>query len=366
MNSNAQMMSGGRRLTCLPGELLCAIMKHAGQEGRVSSMLATKALSAAALGVGVWDSVIFRELDRTSVNFMIRHRCPTVAFDDCPPDDVAWFLHMLADTGCGDCITDLTIDIGTVQRVPADILCAVSRHRGLLSLDMIINDCDLTCEISFPVDCHLHELRHLSIVEIESNQIIVWFQGSHARFGSLASLCLDVALSDVMTGLRHMPLLRTLTYRCDAEDGGETFEDVCMAGVELAHLELDIGGDSDMAHLSREMESCTVDTLVLHINDDYVDLTRAFSPALRRLVLSMYTQDADVELDFPNLVDAKNLRDISVVIGAPWILSDTSMLDACHFDLSFRHVPDVTAWMDHVRGLKLDINESTRLIVNPR
>lgn len=354
-------------LTSLPSELLCAIMKRTDQAGRVSSMLATKALSAAAQAEGVWDSVTFRELDRTAANFMARHRCSRVTLEDCPPDDVAWFLHLLADTGCGECITDLVICIGTVQRVPADILCAVSRHTALTSLDIEIHDCDLTCEISFPVDCQLHKLRHLSIVELDSNQIIVWFQGSHARFGSLETLHLDVSLSDVMTGLRHMPALRRLTYRCDSEDGGETYEDVCMAGAKLEHLELDVGADSDMVYLCRQMETARVDTLLLHLNDDHLDLTHPFSPSLRRLVLSMYTQDAEVDLDFPNLVAAKNLREISVVISAPWILSSSSMLRACHFDLNFRHAPDLTAWMDHLRaGLTLDTNEFTRVIVNPR
>lgn len=355
------------QLTSLPYELLCAIMKRTDQAGRVSSMLATKALSAAALGTGVWDSVTFRELDRTAVEFMARHRCSRVTVDDCPPDDVAWFMHMLADTGCAECITDLAINIGTVQRVPADLLCAVSRHTGLETLEIIINDCDLTCEISFPVDCQLHQLRRLSIVEIESNQIIVWFQGCHARFTSLSSLCLDVSLSDVMTGLRHMPHLRTLTYRCDPDDGGETFEDVRMTGTKLDRLEIDVGNDTDMGHLAREMELASIDTLVLHMNDDYLDLTHPFSPSLRRLVLSMYTQDADVELDFPNLVDSQ-VRDITVVVGAPWILLDSTMMEACHFDLSFRHTPNLTTWMEHLRAGRLTLNttESTRVIVNPR
>jgi len=355
-------------LTDLPSEILCEIMRVAGQPARVQSMLACKSLSSAAGSPGVWESVTFADLDDTAVDFMLKHRCATVTVISVTPDDVAWFLHKLADTGCGDCIADLRLEIGMVQRLPEDLLCAVGRHAGLQHFAMTVDDMDQGCEICFSRSAQLLDLRTLSIVErsAEVKQLAVWFDGSQSRFPQLRSLELEVALSDVLAGACHMPHLRRLVYRADDDEGGETYEDACLTGCELDHLELDVGADSDMRYLCRQISKAAVRRLVLHVTDDFLDLSRPLSTELEDLVISMCTTQAEIELDFLALLAHKRLKRLELRLGAPWITADPAVAAGCEHTLVFRHVPAVRDWVDLMgRRVELKLAPTTRACISP-
>lgn len=354
-------------VTDMPADILCDIMRVAGQSARVQSLLACKALHAAASAPGTWSAVDFADLDCTAVDFMVRHRCAAVHIVSSAPDDVSWFMHRLADIGCDSCIRELRVDIASVQRLPEDLLCGVARHRELRTLAVFVDDLEQTCEVHFPRTAQMLHLHTLRIVEAspDSRQLVVWFDGSQSRFPALRSMELDVGLSDVMAGLCHFPRLRRLVYRCDDDEGGETYEDVNMVGCDLDELQLDVGVDVDMRRLCRQLERSSVRRLVLHVNDDLLDLSRKLSPALERLELSMCTTHADVEIDFPNLRQHEHLRLLEVYVGAPWIQTDPTLVASCHHCLTFQHA-DVSEWIALMHSrVHLALLSSTRVCVSP-
>lgn len=351
----------------MPHEILCEIMKVAGQPARVQSLLACKALHAAVTAAGTWNAITFGDLDCTAVEFMAKHRCPRVTVISVVPDDIAWFLHRLADLGHGDCITRLELDIGPVQRLPEDLLAAAARHSQLQSLDITVEDLDQSCELTFPYTAATLNLKRLRIVDLsaELKQLIVWFDGSQSRFPSLESLELDVGLSDVLAGACHMPRLRRLVYRSDDEDGGETYEDANLTGCQLDLLDIDVSADADMRFLCRQMRRASIRRLVLNVTDEFLDVSREMSPALEELVLRMGTTQADVEIDFPFLQTYRNLRRIEMQIGAPWICADPAVEATCEHCVVFQHVPSIAEWMRFMGRLELALLPTTRVCISP-
>ncbi len=352
------------KITDMPADVLGSIMSAAGQPARVQSMVACKALHGAATGQGVWDSIVFGDLDKSAVQFLLRHRCPKVTVKSVTPDDIAWFLGRVADLGGGDCIRDLRLDIGRVQRMPEDLLCAVARHSALRHFSMFIDDCEMTCEMVWPRTAQLHELRTMTIVEtgVDAKSVVVWFSGSQSRFPALEDLTLDVGLSDVMAGLCHMPRLRRLVYHFDTEEGGETYEDACMVGADLDVLEIDLNDESDTRHLFRQMEQCAVRRLVLHTHVEGVDVVHPLSPSIEELVFGMHCTYADVTIDFPYLAEYAALRLVQLEVMCPEILQ--SEMGDCRHCLTFEH-GSLRDCMKLFSRVRLNVLPSTRVAFSP-
>ena len=347
----------------MPADVLSSIMCVAGQPARVQSMVACKALCAAATGKGAWDSVIFGDLDLSAVKFMLRHRCAMVTVRSNTPDDIAWFLGRLADMGGADCIRELRLEIGPVQRVPEDLLCAVARHGSLQHFGMCVDECEMTCELVWPRTSRLYDLRTMTITEsgLDAKRIVVWFSGSQSRFPALEEMTLDIGLTDVLAGVCHMPRLRRLVYHFDADEGGETYEDMCMAAVDLDVLELDINDETD-THLFRQLARCSVRRLVLHVYDEYLDLSHPLSPDLEELVFAMHTTCAEISIDYPNLAECQRLRSVELSVASPDILE--SQMDACHHSLVFQH-GHCTDCMRLLSRVRLDVLSCTRVSFSP-
>lgn len=351
------------RVTDLPAEVLGDVMRLAGQPGRTACMLASKALLAAADAKGSWDRVTFRDLDGTAVRFMQRHRCATVCVRTSTPDDVSWFLDALADGGCNDCVTDLALRIGEVQRLPGDLLDAVARHWRLRRLDVTIARCETTCEIGWPRVAHLPELRDVRILERTPGprNVVLWFDHSHPRFVALERLRLGVALSDVLTGVYRMPRLRHLSYRFEGEGAlGENLDDACLDGMNLDVLELDVTDDTDTRNLFDQLRRCSVRRLVLHMHDDFLDLSQPLSAALEELVIGLCTPCVDVNIDFQCLASHHRLRDVSVEVTAPWISEEE-----CHPTLAFQHVDGFASFLSLFARVTLDYPPGTRVCMSP-
>jgi len=356
------------KITDMPSEVLAAIMRLAGQPARVHSMLACKALCSATAIRGAWDAVTFKDLDYTAVNFMLRHRCGVVCIETVAPDDVAWFLDRLATLGCGDCIRDLTLRIGTVQRLPSDLLCAVARHGRLRRFDMSVAECLVTCEVAWPRHACLPDLRSVRIVEATDGvkNVVVWFDHSHPRFETLEDLHIDVGLSDVLVGVCHMPCLRRLVYHFETIEGGESYDDACLEGARLDILELDVTDESDTRLLFQQLERCSVRRLVLHVHDDFVDVSRPLSADLEELVFGMCTTCADIQLDFQHLASQyPKLKAVQLGVTAPWILGNAAEVAACHATLVFQHVDSFAAWMSLFSRVTLEYMPSTRVCIAP-
>lgn len=355
------------KLTSLPGEVLADVMRLAGQPARVQSMLACKALSEAASAPGVWASVIFSDLDLSAVRFMERHRCAEVSILSDTPDDIAWFLNALTDSGMTDCIKRLRLDIGRVQRLPEDLLCAVSRHGCLEQFTMFVDECEVPCELIFPRTSSLSNLRKLTIVEnsMDVKNVVVFFCATQPRFTSLEEVHIDVGMSDLLDRCGHLPHLRRVTYHFDMEESGETYENAELQGLDLDLLEMDVNCETDLPHLCRELEKCTVRRLVLHVCDDFLDLSRRLSPALEELVIGLRTPDAEVLVDFPFLAEYPRLRALEIPVTADWILGNTAELQACEHSVVFQHVPNVAAWTSLFGRVALTASSTATLTISP-
>ena len=362
------------RLSDLPCEVLARIVGACDQPDKVACMTACKALSAAATAVGAWsDRVTFRDLDASAVAFMARHRCPSVSIDTACPDDVPWFFDKLHAAGVA-CIRELEVRLSgggpsggggggrsAVQRVPMDLLAPVARHATLRCVRLSVEGLEDTCEVAFPADTHLPELHTLEIVEEPvdgSRQLIVWFADAHAGLPALETLVLDVGLSDVMAGLRRLPALKRVRYLYDEEQGGETFEDVSLAGLDLDCLETAVGEETAYADLWRELAACTVRRLVLHLMDDWLYLSDPLSPGLRELVVTMHVAHADVKVDFPVVRDLKHLRALGLA-AAPWVAHQE-----LHHTLMFAEVA-VPEWIRFFGAVHVSLLPATRVLIAP-
>lgn len=349
------------RLGDLPHDVLCHVMRQCDQDSRTACFTACKALSTAATASGVWDSVSFTDLDYSAVDFVRQRGIQTVTITTGCPDDVSWFLNRLADLGHDDLLRDLTIVITPTRRLPWDLLISASRHCRLRALRLEVQDLQTTCEVPFPRDGRLLDLETLSIEERteDAKQLVVFFSGAHARFPSLRRLNLDVGLSDVMDGLRHMPNLRHLRYIYDEEEGGETFENADMEGARLDVLELSVGSNIDNRHLCRELEKCDVAELVLVVNDEYLDLRHRLSPSVHTLRFLLNVPHVDIHLDFPFLKESA-VRVVSLQLQ-PWIVDNV----APHPCLVFEHAAVSEFSTLCCSRLSVDVHPSTRVLLTP-
>lgn len=361
------------RLSDLPCEVLARIVGACDQPDKVACMTACKALSAAATAVGAWnDRVTFRDLDASAVAFMVRHRCPSVSIDTACPDDVPWFFDKLHAAGVA-CIRELEVRLSggspggggggrrAVQRVPMDLLAPVARHATLRCVRLGVEGLEDTCEIAFPADTHLPELHTLEIVEEPLDgcrQLIVWFADAHAGLPALETLVLDVGLSDVMAGLRRLPALKRVRYRYDEEQGGETFEDVSLTGLDLDCLETAVAEETAYADLWRELAACTVRRLVLHLMDDWLYLSDPLSPALQEIVVFLHEAHADVKFEFPVLSSLKHLGAVTLAV-APWLEQQGQ-----HATMVFSTVA-VPEWIRFFQTTAVTMPPSTRVLLSP-
>lgn len=346
----------------LPPDVMCHIMRLADQSDRVACMLACRSLMLAATAPGVWTRVMFHDLDHTAVDFMARHRCPTVHIDTGCPDDVAWFFDRLRELGI-DCVERLYLSLSETSRLPADLLCGIGAQTKLLHLGIVAESLEHPSEICFERDHGLTSLRSLEIIEHTevAKQIVVWWQGSHARFRQLDSVVLDVGLSDVLTGMRDLPRLKRLAYNFEPVEGGETYEDAEFQDIDVDMLEITVDCETDFETLGEQLGLARrVDSLILNCEDEYADLTPFVWTAVRSLTLVMHTTRAEIKLDFAAMRDAPRLRNVRVVIGAVWA-NNQAVLEACRHTLFFLRVPSVQEWARHIAAdrLVLDLLPST-------
>lgn len=362
-------MTAAMHVSSLPLDIAGEVMKRADQETRVACLTVCKAWHAAAMLPTAWASVRFDELDATAVDFVcrqpgVRH----VHVHTRRPDDVVHFFDALADAGLGAQLESVHLTMGPIKRLPGDMLCALSRHSGLRTLDMDIASIERLSEVAFPPDHGLTNLRRLRIHEHGgvTRQLVVWFNGTQSCFGALEHVFLAVGVSDVMVGVDDMKALRHLTYLCDELEGGETYEDVNLEGADLDHLELEIGEHTDFGRLWRQLQRASVRTLVLHLNDEFLGITEALSPDLRRLVLGFRADYGDVELDFRCLREHHpSLEKVTVGVTADWILSDADILNSCEHTLVFRHIPSFSQWLAYVTKVQLDVAPRMRVCMTP-
>ena len=345
------------RLTDLPADVLPGIVGRLDQADKVACLTACRALSAAADSAGVWSRVTFRDLDFTAVAFMHRHRCPAVTIVSECPDDVSWFFDQLAARDIV-CVEDLTIHLGEVQRVPHDFFAGLSQQAALRRVEVTVDELDESSEVVFPASACLGNLRELHISDhssgsdTEGKQLVVWFADSHARFSALHTVYLDVAVSDVMAGLRHMPALRHVQYRCNDE---ETYEDAEMEGATLDVLELNVGADASYPDLWRELEKCAVRKLVLCTTDDWMDVSQPLHPALEELHVLLHAPATEIRIDFPSLATLTRLRVLRVV-AVEWIEPAPS-----HLIFSHAAPPD---WIEFFRSRTLDLPPACRVTMS--
>lgn len=353
-------------LTDLPHDVLCHVMRLSDQESRLACAATCKPLSAAARSLGVWTSVTFRDLDASALAFYQRHRCPAVRITTSCPDDVSWFFGMLAqDESLTGCMRDLHITLDTVQRVPMDMFDGLARQRGLRRVVIAVHNLASCSEVCFPAATALLELEELRIVETsdgegpEYKNLVVWFDGAQARMPALTTLDLRVMVSDAASGLRAFPRLRRFAYEYDEEGGGETYEDACLAGCDLEEMAIQVGSETDLRHLCRELAKCRVRRLVIHLRDDCdIDWRHATSPALEDLVFSLHVAHVDVHIDFPFLAGHPRLARVALERGE-------GCEDPCHHAVVFHHVT-VADWMDRFHGrTALDVHPAARVIVSP-
>lgn len=349
----------------LPDDVLRHIMRLADQEARVACMSACRALHRAAGALGVWTEVTLYDLDPAAVAFMERHRCPVVrVVTDCP-DDVAWFFEQLYERGIV-CVRHLRIELGAVMRVPMDLLCGIGVQDTLERLSIRVHSLDGASEICF---CKHHRLQRLRTLEIsehteQAKHLVVWMDDTHDRFHRLTSVALDVGLSDIMAGLRHVPTARRVAYSFETDGegggGGETFEDMELAGARLDSLDLDLDGEVDTATMAAELCKCDVGTLTLHVKDEHVDLAHGFG-RVRRLVLRLHLTYTNIRLDFEALRACRQLEEL-VVDAAPLV---TGM---CAPTLYFVNVPSPGEWAAHVAPtgpLRLDVLPTAQVHLSP-
>lgn len=356
------MMTRGRRaatrgLADLPHDVLCQIMGASTQGDRVACMTACRSLMKAATAPGVWTRVCFTELDRSAVRFMERHRCPVVHVSTACPDDVAWFFEKLREMGV-DCVRVLHVDLEPTPRMPSDFLRGIGAQTRLAHLRVTIEALEDPSEIYFCRNHCLTSLQTLEIVERTegAKQLVVWWEASHARFHNLTSAIVDVGLADVMTGLRHMPRLRRLVYNFEPVEGGETYEDVELEGVDMDVLEFSVDCETDFATLGEQLGTARrVGGLVLHCHDEYVDLTGIDWTAVESLSLRMHTTRAEVKLDFEGVRASRRFRRIDLSIGAAWA-DNLEVATACRHTLFFTHVAAPRDWAVHLAADRLHLD----------
>lgn len=356
------------RLQHLPHDVLCHIMRHAGQEARVTSMSVCRSLHAAANSPGVWTEVTLYDLDQSAVKFIDRHRCDVVRIVSRCPDDVAWFFEQLAERDVA-CMRCLHIGFGAVPRMPMDLMCGICAQRGLQHLSIRVASLDATSEIFF---CKHHQLRELQTLKItedteDARQLVVWLDDTHARFRRLHTVELSVGMSDVLAGLRQMPSAQRVAYSFETDSagggGGETFEDMDLAGAVLDRLELDVDCEVDVVTMAEQLDKCRVGTLVLNVKDEYMDLTHGFGGDVDHLVLCMHMSHADVKLDFERVLDCRGLKRLSVR-AAPTLTPD----DVGSYTLYFERVASLAEWAAvTVQGgpLQLDLLPRTHVHLSP-
>lgn len=353
----------------LPLDVMGEVLKRADQDTRVACLTVSKAWHCAAMLATVWDAVRFEEVDATALNFLRRQpNVRRVAIHTHRPDDVAWFFDALADAGHADQLRDVHVHMGPVQRVPSSLLRAMSRHADLASLCIDIAHIDKVSELSFPKTHSLAKLERLSIREHSgaTRQLVLWFNGTQPQFKALREVTLHVGMSDVMVGVDGMHALREVSYLCDEEEGGETYEDINIHGADLDRLELEVGVHTDYARLCAQLQQASVRTLVLHLNDDFLALSMPASPDMRHLIIGFRVDAADVELDFATLRDYHpKLGKVTVGVTAEWIVRDDDIMESCDHTLVFRNIPDFGTWLAYVTKVQLDIQPTTRICMTP-
>lgn len=360
----SQNSPAAMKLTDLPCDVLGEVMRRVRQRDRIACMTTCKALHAAAMLPASWRALALTELDRTAVDFLLAHPCPCISVRSRRPDDIAWFLHAVADGGCNAVIQELYIHMGAVKRVPNELLAAVSRHAELRCLAIDVDEVRRTSEVFFPAGHRLQRLERLAIREHSpvTRQLIVWFAGSQPAFPALREVELVVGISDVMVGIDSMHNLRHVVYRCDEDEGGETYEDINMEGASLDVLEIDIGLHTDTRRLCRQLMHASVRRLVLYLNDDYLDISWPMSPDLEELVLGMCVETADVEFDFLTLRDDHpRLASVELMVAAEWLQGPEGPLR--EHTLVFRHVPQLSEFVAFAP--KVHVEPTTRVCISP-
>jgi hypothetical protein len=304
--------------TGLPRELLHRIMLAADQGSRMNCMRSCWALHRAAKEPGVWDSITLYDVDATAVDFVRDNRCSRVLLAGAQPDDVSWFLHRLADVA-HEQLQHLDIELGAVERLPQDLLSAVGRHPRLRSLRLVVKECARPAELCFAWQeaAALGELERLTVAELdEDKNVSLWFDDTQAHFRSLREVHLEVACSDIATGLPHLPALRSLVYRSDP-DGDEDYGDLSMAGADLDRLEIDVSDFTDYPTLWDQLRRARVRSLVLNVHD-HTDITHV-GPALESLELRMAGELSRVHIDFPTFSARHPRLKRLATSAAPWL-----------------------------------------------
>ena len=317
----------------LPTDVLTHILGLVDQPTRAACLLVSKHVHRAASARELWECMRLGELGEetkaSAVRAVKRHGATRLRIQNDRPDDTAAFLHAVVNEGAGDDVEHLEIHMGRVTRVPGDLLAAACRMWNLRSLVIEARDVREPCMLMFFTHLPLGRLHTLRIAEgLSANVSVNFADDAFCKFKALESVELRVSVSNVMDEAHRMRRLRYVVYRCD-EDAEETHTYVNLGGLRLAHLEVDVGRDTDYDRLFYELQHCEVERLVLHLHDDHLVL-RPMSPALTQLAVGFHETHAEVVIDFGELVrDHPALRSVETFTAADWILADQNMMNAC-------------------------------------
>lgn len=330
-------MAPRTRLQHLPFDIQVEILRRVDQRGRISCMTVCKALHRAATHPSLWRSVDFRtDAFRTdtalksAARFVRNTGCVTVKVKGQRPDDVTDVLLRMA----GAPLMHLHVTLDTVQRIPAGIVVAPTRLSGLRTLTIVTQKVCNFSTLSFPSRC-LNLLETL-VVRERCHDRNLDLEFPNEGFVALQHVHLNLFGSNIMHQASRLPCLRKLVYRNEAHTGGDTYEDALLAGACLDHLEFDLGEDSDIWFLSRELNRCAVRRLVIHASCEQVDLMNLEMEHLEELEVHVYDAFSTVALDSRNF--RSTLRSLSVRVH------HVTTSDSDHV-LSFHGVSDPVACM---------------------
>ena len=149
------------------------------------------------------------------------------------------------------------------------------------------------------------------------------FFGDDTLLPALEDLTLQLYTTDVLGGSVDLPRLRQLRYLCDSVV--DTYEDVCLEGLVLDSLEINLSDATNMAYLCEQMSLATIRTLHINFEGEYLDIHRPMSAAMEDLNFTIENDAATVSLDFVPLdEDHPNLKRIAVHARYAHIVHDVS------------------------------------------
>lgn len=348
-------------LSDMPADVVREILARTDQAGRVGCMLACKSMLDTARHPCVFREVHMSNPDsRGDALRFFGHVTPrALTLTAASPDDAALFLDSAVSgkyaAACA-ALRSLTVNLGSVQRVPNALLAAALRLPGLRALHIRATRVARGCDLTFPKRVLAAGLRELRIEELgdgdEGRNLVVLFNGAQARMPELESVTVIAQSSDVLAcGADALPSLRAAVYRSDEDSYG----DLDLIDMDLDRLELDVHAESHLDALFGQLAGMArAGSLRLVAWDDV--LIDSPLPCVE-LAVEVCHAEGVVQLDLVSLgEDSPDLR--SVRVAPPDGQTHAVMLRVVS-------VPRFSDFMDFCRRVTLDVAPCTRMHLEP-